>query len=96
MSYPVVNICCLTALTPLVFNFLSYAPGVNIVSAGITSVTATAIMSGTSMSTPQVAAIVACAISEHGNTDPATMSADLIAAAGVVNIGSPSFVAHLF
>ncbi|KAH8823648.1 serine protease [Flagelloscypha sp. PMI_526] len=51
-----------------------FAPGVDTISAGIASDTATEIMSGTSMSAPAVAGLVAYLISLEGQVTPAEMS----------------------
>ncbi|GAB1525271.1 hypothetical protein RhiTH_008429 [Rhizoctonia solani] len=54
-----------------------WAPGVNIKSAWIGSPNAENTISGTSMATPFVAGVLACAISEHGQKPPAELSKDL-------------------
>jgi cerevisin len=71
-----------------VASFSNYGPsvdvwylGVSVLGAFIGSNTATAVLSGTSMSSPAVAGLVAAAISAHGNTDPASMQKALLAAA---------------
>ncbi|KAH8810544.1 serine protease [Flagelloscypha sp. PMI_526] len=50
-----------------------YAPGQDVISAGIASDNATATFSGTSMGTPHVSGIVAYIISKSGNLSPANM-----------------------
>lgn len=52
-----------------------FAPGQNIISAWITSNTATNNISGTSMATPHIAGLIAYLISVRGNTTPAAMTA---------------------
>ncbi|KAF8694410.1 peptidase, partial [Rhizoctonia solani] len=54
-----------------------WAPGVSITSAWIGSPNAENTISGTSMATPFVAGILACAISGHGQKSPAELSEEL-------------------
>ncbi|KAI0322104.1 serine protease [Amylostereum chailletii] len=51
-----------------------FAPGDNVISAGIASNTAWMTMSGTSMASPHVAGLIAYFIGRYGNTDTVTMS----------------------
>lgn len=76
-----------------------YAPGSNILSAGIGSPTATKIMSGTSMATPHVAGLVLYLMAKEGLTSPDDIVAKLkhLAIEGVVNSlgsGSPNMLAY--
>ncbi|KAF8600730.1 subtilisin-like protein [Ceratobasidium sp. AG-I] len=72
-----------------------FGPGVNILSAWIGSTTATNTISGTSMATPFVAGILACAISRYGNKTPAALSADLKAHARPNCGGTPTGTTNL-
>ena len=67
-----------------------FAPGVNILSAWIGSTTATARLSGTSMSTPYVAGILAIALGEYGQMSPASLSSSLKSHAKAVITGQPA------
>lgn len=82
-----------------------FAPGVNTLSAGITSNTATAVMSGTSMASPHVAGVAARYLQAHPGAAPAAVwaaihNADNTAATagwgGIVNpgAGSPNELLH--
>ncbi|KAF9517167.1 hypothetical protein BS47DRAFT_1339877 [Hydnum rufescens UP504] len=67
-----------------------WAPGVNILSAYIGGPTATAVLSGTSMSAPYVAGIIAVVLGEYGSVSPATMSSRLKSHAKKVVTGVPA------
>ena len=82
-----------------------FAPGVNILSAGITSDTATSTLSGTSQASPHVAGVAARYLQNHTAANPTTVwnaihAADDVSTtagwAGVVNpgTGSPNEVLH--
>lgn len=82
-----------------------FAPGVNILSAGITNDTATAVKSGTSMASPHVAGCAARHLETHPAETPAQVWARLLAVAdtsataswpGIVNpgAGSPNVLLH--
>ncbi|QRV96015.1 cuticle-degrading protease [Ceratobasidium sp. AG-Ba] len=71
------------------------APGVNILSAWTWEPDATQRKSGTSMSTPFVAGILAVAISKYGNKSPAELSADLKAHARPIVTGEPEGTTNL-
>jgi subtilisin family serine protease len=82
-----------------------FAPGVNTLSAGISSNTATAVMSGTSMASPHVAGVAARYLETHPGASPASVwsalhSADDVATTpswpGVVDpgAGSPNELLH--
>jgi subtilisin family serine protease len=58
-----------------------FAPGSGITSAWYTSDTQTNTISGTSMATPHVVGVAALYLGTYGNTAPATVAADLKAAA---------------
>jgi len=72
-----------------------FAPGVNILSAWIGSTTATNILSGTSMSTPYVAGILAVALGEYGQMTPASLSSSLKSHAKHVITGQPAGTTNL-
>jgi subtilisin family serine protease len=70
-----------------------FAPGTDIVSAGIDSDTSTYVMTGTSMATPHVAGIAAAYLSTHTNATPAQVHAAITGSAtpnAVKNAGSGS------
>ncbi|HEV7588734.1 MAG TPA: S8 family peptidase [Longimicrobium sp.] len=70
-----------------------FAPGESITSAGISSSTATAVMSGTSMAAPHVAGAAAQYLQENPSATPATVQSTLItrATTGVLsNLGTGS------
>ncbi|WP_170288362.1 S8 family serine peptidase [Marilutibacter maris] len=71
-----------------------FAPGQDIVSVGISSTTAQATMSGTSMATPHVAGVAALYLSNHPAATPAEVTAAIINGASVGKIsdtkGSPN------
>jgi subtilisin family serine protease len=71
-----------------------FAPGVGIPSDGISSTSAGATMSGTSMATPHVAGAAAVLLSEHPTWTPAQVTRDLLLKAtnGVISdpMGSPN------
>jgi hypothetical protein len=58
-----------------------FAPGVNVLSAGIASDTATLTLSGTSMATPHVTGVVARYLERNPTATPATIRDDLLAIA---------------
>lgn len=64
-----------------------YAPGQNILSAWITSDTASATLSGTSMSTPHVVGVAARYLQANPTATPAQVSAAIVAAGTVVPYG---------
>ncbi|CCO29269.1 hypothetical protein BN14_03277 [Rhizoctonia solani AG-1 IB] len=66
-----------------------FAPGVNVVSAGITGPSATKVDTGTSMSAPHVAGIVAYLLSLEGPRTPAELSAR------IVELATPSVLSGL-
>ncbi|KAF8708105.1 peptidase, partial [Rhizoctonia solani] len=72
-----------------------WAPGVSILSAWIGNPSATNTLSGTSMSTPFVAGILAVAIGDYGNKSPAQLSSDLKLHARAVVTGVPSGTTNL-
>ena len=65
-----------------------FAPGEGIESAWYTSDTATALDSGTSMSTPHVTGAAALYLQDHPNATPATVAFELIAKASVNKLGN--------
>lgn len=65
-----------------------FAPGTNIVSAGISTTTATAIMSGTSMAGPHVAGLAARYLSSAPTAAPAAVMS------AMVNTATPNIVAN--
>jgi len=66
-----------------------FAPGSSITSAGITSNTATATKSGTSMATPHVAGVAALYLSANTGASPATVRNAIVAAATPNKVGNP-------
>ncbi len=77
-----------------------FAPGVGILSAGISSDTASAYGSGTSMASPHVAGIAAVVYGLHPTMDASSVSAAIVgdATPGVVSDpgpGSPNLLAHI-
>ncbi|KDQ13718.1 hypothetical protein BOTBODRAFT_45130 [Botryobasidium botryosum FD-172 SS1] len=72
-----------------------FAPGVSILSAWIGSPSASNSISGTSMSTPFVAGILASVISKYGNKSPAALSDELKAHARPLVTGIPSGTTNL-
>jgi len=76
-----------------------FAPGVGITSAGISSNTATASMSGTSMSAPHVTGVVALYLQNTPRATPSTVRSTIfgVATAGIVkNPGSGSYNRMLY
>lgn len=76
-----------------------FAPGTNIVSAGISSTSASAVMSGTSMAAPHVAGLVARYLSAATTASPSTVMDAIVNAAtsnAVSNAGtlSPTMLAY--
>lgn len=57
-----------------------FAPGESVTSAGFSSDTASDIKSGTSMSSPHVAGVVALYLHQHGNVGPSAVTSGLLAA----------------
>ena len=73
-----------------------YAPGVSILSAGISSNTASATMSGTSMASPHTAGTVALLLEKNPSANPAMITSQLINAATRSVLSSvPSGTANL-
>ncbi|WP_433298452.1 S8 family peptidase [Actinoplanes sp. CA-030573] len=80
-----------------------FAPGVRIVSAGMSSNTATQTMSGTSMASPHVAGVAALVLAGHPAWTPAQVRDDLVGHAGTglvrsAGTGSPNkllYTGHL-
>ncbi|MGY4765929.1 S8 family peptidase [Kribbella sp. CWNU-51] len=66
-----------------------FAPGVDIMSVGITDPEATAKMSGTSMATPHVAAGVALYLADHPDATPADVATALVGASTPDKVGDP-------
>jgi len=66
-----------------------FAPGSGITSAGISSTTATASMSGTSMATPHVAGVAALYLQSNPAASPATVAAAMVDAATPNKVTNP-------
>jgi aqualysin 1 len=66
-----------------------FAPGSSITSAGITSSTATATKSGTSMATPHVAGVAALYLSANTGAAPSAVRDAIVAAATPNKVGNP-------
>jgi len=76
-----------------------FAPGSSITSAGITSNTASAVMSGTSMACPHVAGAAALALSQNPSASPADVLNKLLGDAtanslGQIGTGSPNLLLY--
>jgi cation transporter-like permease len=66
-----------------------FAPGTGIISAGISSDTASASLSGTSMAAPHVAGVAALYLEQVGTKSPSQVQAAIVAAATLGVVGSP-------
>jgi len=66
-----------------------FAPGVDVMSVGITDPDATAKMSGTSMATPHVAGGVALYLADHPDATPADVATALVGASTPDKVGAP-------
>ncbi|TCO50060.1 subtilisin family serine protease [Kribbella antiqua] len=66
-----------------------FAPGVDVLSVGITDPESTAKMSGTSMATPHVAGGIALYLADHPDAKPADVTTALVGAATADKLGDP-------